>query len=65
MDTYGQNYKKLHALSSVGASPKVTNYFVDFFHLHAMKCHYCSKEQNQKVQIVIGAAMDCYGLQEL
>lgn len=41
--------KTSHTLSPVGASPKVTNDFVDFFHLHAMKCHYCSKEEEQKL----------------
>lgn len=58
------NKKKLHTLSSVGASPKVTNYFVDFFHLHAMKCHYCSNEEQQKIEIVIDAAMDYRSFKE-
>lgn len=38
----------MDTLSSIGAPPKVTDYFVDFFHFHAVKCHDCSKEDKKR-----------------
>lgn len=35
-------YTMLITLSTIGTSPKVTNNFVDFFHFHTVKFHYCS-----------------------
>ena len=32
-------------LSTIGASPKVTDDFIDFFHFHTVKFHDCSRKK--------------------
>lgn len=40
------SYIMLITLSAIGTSPKVTNDFIDFFHFHTVKFHYCSGEKS-------------------
>lgn len=32
-------------LSTIGASPEVTDDFIDFFHFHTVEFHYCSRKK--------------------
>lgn len=39
-------------LSTIGASPEVTDDFIDFFHFHAVEFHYCSREKKPVVLLI-------------